>query len=92
MNLSPVETTASLLPLLALAIPLSLFLRLPIAPFSPPIQASLRHKFLHLLWLAASLAVIALLLRLPPLRKSAPGYKPNTAQTSHAPTSAKTAP
>jgi len=58
----------AIIPLAVLAVPISAVVRLIAALVSPRVRLSIaRHPIAHLIWLAAAIAVIALVLLLPPL-------------------------
>ena len=64
------ETIAAIIPLLILAIPISVVIRMVASLFSERIRDSIaQHPVAHLIWLAAGIAVVLLILFLPPLKR-----------------------
>ena len=63
------EALAAMIPLLVLALPVSVLVRLFAALFSTRVRASIaRHPVAHLIWFAGGVAVVILILFLPPLK------------------------
>lgn len=83
------ETLAAMIPLLVLAVPISVLVRLIAALFSERVRNSIAlHPVTHLIWFGGGVAVVVLILLLPPLKH--PRLKKSTSFTTpnHAPANA----
>jgi hypothetical protein len=71
------ETLAAMIPLLVLIVPISVLVRLIAALFSERVRHSIALRpVAHLIWFLGGVAVVILILLLPPLRH--PGLKKGT--------------
>jgi hypothetical protein len=63
------ETLGALIPLSVLAVPISALVRLIAAGFSKRVRNSIAlHPVAHLIWFGAGIAIVVLVLLLPPLK------------------------
>ena len=75
------ETLGALIPLLVLAVSLSVVVRLIAAWFSKRVRNSIvLHPVAHLIWVGAGIAVVVLVLLVPPLKH--PRLKKDTSFTA----------